>query len=72
MTYETAELTFEPDDYLVLYSDGVIEAGDRRGTMLGTEGLTDLLAAATPESAQDLANTLFGAIERVVLRRAPA
>lgn len=63
LTYEATEVPFGPDDYLVLYSDGVIEAQDRRGNMLEVTGLARLLAEATPESAQDLANWLFAAID---------
>lgn len=83
LTYEVTELPFAPDDYLLLYSDGVIEAADKHGNMLETEGLIKLVGEATPESAQDLANALFrdlgehesGAkrddLTLVVLRRAP-
>lgn len=61
--YEAVEVPLAADDYLVLYTDGVIEAKDRRGRELEVAGLTRLLAEATPESAQDLANWLFQALE---------
>ena len=61
--YAISLVEFGADDYLVLYSDGVIEAQDRRGEELGEAGLAQLLGEATPESAQDLANWLFQALE---------
>ncbi|MCZ7599403.1 MAG: serine/threonine-protein phosphatase [Gammaproteobacteria bacterium] len=61
--YGVSTIEFAPDDYLVLYSDGAIEAQDRRGEELGEAGLAALLAEATPESAQDLANWLFQALD---------
>jgi len=61
--YAATTADFAPDDYLVLYSDGAIEAQDRRGEELGEAGLLEILQEATPESAQDLANWLFQALE---------
>ncbi len=61
--YAATVIDFALDDYLVLYSDGAIEAQDRRGEELGEAGLAELLRSATPESAQDLANWLFQALE---------
>jgi sigma-B regulation protein RsbU (phosphoserine phosphatase) len=63
LKYDVGRVPFLPDDYLVLYTDGAVEAQNRRGQELETEGLARLLATATPESAQDLANWLFGEIE---------
>lgn len=82
--YPATELELAPDDYLILYSDGAIEARGRRGEELGVPGLIKLVAEATPESAQDLANWLFSALEEheigekrddltvVVIHRGPA
>jgi len=63
LRYDVSELPFEPDDYFVLYTDGAIEAQDRRGNELEVGGLARMLKEATPESAQDLANWLFGELE---------
>lgn len=63
LRYASAEVPFEPDDYFVLFTDGAIEAQDRRGNELEVGGLAKMLAQATPESAQDLANWLFGELE---------
>jgi sigma-B regulation protein RsbU (phosphoserine phosphatase) len=51
--YTESELTLEPDDLLLVYSDGVTEAMNREGEILGHERLEELLAgdkSATPES----------------------
>lgn len=61
--FPTVEVPFAADDYLVLYTDGVIEAKDRRGYELEVGGLIRILSEATPESAQDLANWLFSVLE---------
>ncbi|NUQ00130.1 MAG: serine/threonine-protein phosphatase [Armatimonadetes bacterium] len=63
LKYEVVEIELAPDDYLLLYTDGAIEAKDRRDRELEVSGLLKLLSEATPESAQDLANWLFQAIE---------
>ncbi|MBI5832436.1 MAG: serine/threonine-protein phosphatase [Armatimonadetes bacterium] len=63
MRYDVARIPFRPDDYLVFYTDGAIEALDKRGNELEVGGLAKMLAQAAPESAQDLANWLFGEIE---------
>ena len=51
--YTESEITLKPDDLLLVYSDGVTEAMDREGKVLGHERLEELLAgdkSATPES----------------------
>ncbi len=63
MRYDVARIPFEPDDYVVFYTDGAIEALDKRGNELEVGGLAEMLSQAAPESAQDLANWLFGEIE---------
>lgn len=60
---QVTEVAFEPDDFLLVYSDGVVEAKGRRERELDLDGLIRLVRETTPESAQDLTNVLFGAIE---------
>ncbi|HEX2075108.1 MAG TPA: PP2C family protein-serine/threonine phosphatase [Geodermatophilus sp.] len=38
-----AEERLEPDDWVVLYTDGITEARNRDGTRFGVDGLTDIL-----------------------------
>jgi sigma-B regulation protein RsbU (phosphoserine phosphatase) len=60
LKYDVARIPFLPDDYLVFYTDGAVEAQNLRGKQLDIDGLVTMLGQATPESAQDLANWLFG------------
>ena len=46
------EVELDPGDSILLYTDGVIEAGRPLG-QLGEEGLAEALAAARPETAAD-------------------
>ncbi|AWK86437.1 PP2C family protein-serine/threonine phosphatase [Azospirillum thermophilum] len=49
-TFETQDIPFRHGDRLFLYSDGLSEARDAEGRMLGEEGLTALVAAVGAES----------------------
>ncbi len=61
--YEEHAAELSRGDRLVLYTDGASEA--RRGNeLLGEARLKDLVERAEPASAQALAETVFGAIER--------
>lgn len=59
----TQRIELAPDDFLLFYTDGVIEAKGRRNRELEVDGLVKLLDQTTPESAQDLCNLLFQALE---------
>jgi PAS domain S-box-containing protein len=43
--YDEMELACAPGDCLLMFTDGAIEIHDAAGTMLGTEGLLDILAS---------------------------
>jgi phosphoserine phosphatase RsbU/P len=47
--YEDHQITLEPGQTLVLYTDGIIEAACPNGTMFGVEGLEKSLIACTGE-----------------------
>lgn len=49
-TFEEREATLAPGDGLLLYTDGLIEARDRRGEQLGLERVTRVLGAALPDA----------------------
>jgi sigma-B regulation protein RsbU (phosphoserine phosphatase) len=62
-SYECHSLTLEPGDALLLYTDGVTEAFDRKSEMYGPDRLTDDLAALIDEPAQDVVNGIYHAVE---------
>ena len=47
---DTDELTLQPGDTLLLYSDGVTESKSSEQTLLGTNGLMQLLATSAADS----------------------
>lgn len=49
-SYSEGSITLSPGDTLLLYTDGLSEAGQSRRQLLGTSGLTRLLVSR-PESA---------------------
>jgi serine phosphatase RsbU (regulator of sigma subunit) len=55
--FGTRTVELRPGDTLVLATDGLTEARDRKGEMLGSEGAEAAIAAA-PASAQQLADGL--------------
>jgi sigma-B regulation protein RsbU (phosphoserine phosphatase) len=52
--YHEYYLTLEPDEVLVLYTDGVTEAMNPNGEEFGRERLADSVKAARSLSAKDL------------------
>ncbi|HEV3380682.1 MAG TPA: SpoIIE family protein phosphatase [Trebonia sp.] len=62
-SYECHSLTLEPGDALLLYTDGVTEAFDRKSEMYGPDRLRDDLAALIDEPAQDVVNGIYHAVE---------
>jgi serine phosphatase RsbU (regulator of sigma subunit) len=62
-TFVEAHLRLEDGDGLVLYTDGITEALDRRGVMFGDERLEAALASATPR-ANDIAEQVLTSVDR--------
>ena len=58
--YSSRTADLAPDEYLVLYTDGVTEAR-RSGRMFGEQGLSETLGALHGERAQDVADALASA-----------
>ncbi|MEO8790047.1 MAG: PP2C family protein-serine/threonine phosphatase [Candidatus Tumulicola sp.] len=59
--FETRAVHLRPGDALVLATDGLTEARDRKGDMLGTDGARALIGLA-PGRAQDLADALASSV----------
>jgi sigma-B regulation protein RsbU (phosphoserine phosphatase) len=60
--WDSIEITIEPGDGLVLYTDGVTEA-QRQGAQFGLEGLRRVLAAARGRTASELLEHVLAAVE---------
>jgi sigma-B regulation protein RsbU (phosphoserine phosphatase) len=61
----------EPDDLIVLYSDGVSEATNPEGTELGRDDLMTLARTLDPSSAETLGTQLLEAVTAFRGRQAP-
>lgn len=61
-TYELAGRQLSPGDKLVIYTDGVTEAQDARGSFFGRKRLFDLVRAQAGASATELHDSIQGAV----------
>ena len=61
-TYVAAELTLQPGDLLVAYSDGVTEAEDPDGTPFDEAGLRRLIETYHDAALDDLGETIVAAV----------
>jgi len=59
--YTNNEITLEPGDLLVLYTDGITEARDRHDRMFGSDRLRELVAAG-PDSPRALCDSIVGEV----------
>ena len=60
--YSNNEVTLEPGDLLVLYTDGITEARDRHERMFGSDRLRELVASG-PESPRALCESIVAQVE---------
>lgn len=60
--YEVAELTMQPGDTLVLYTDGVTEAGNAQQEFFSVERTRDILAGSAGEDITTIVKTLQDAV----------
>ncbi len=56
--YEERTVTLHPGDLVLVYSDGVTEAEDPQGKVLGLQGLSDIIYATHPARAAEQINAL--------------
>jgi sigma-B regulation protein RsbU (phosphoserine phosphatase) len=60
--YEADTVKLKPEDHVVLFTDGVIEALDSKGEEFGMKRLTDLMRANAQASAKDILTHLQEAV----------
>jgi len=51
--YRSEQIALDPGDILLLYSDGVTEAENPDGGILGLQGLSDIIVATSPARAEE-------------------
>ncbi len=61
--YENRTVPLHPGDLLLVYSDGVTEAEDPKGKVLGLQGLSDIIYATHPAHAEIQIRTLISGLE---------
>lgn len=61
--YEAHEITIEPGDTLVMYSDGVTEAENHKGLPFEEAGLESVVGADAGGSSEQLARAILRAVE---------
>jgi sigma-B regulation protein RsbU (phosphoserine phosphatase) len=52
--FEIGEVQLAPDDQLVIFTDGIVEARSPSGVWFGTERLANLVSAERDQRARDL------------------
>ncbi len=62
--YEKVEFAVEPEDLLILYSDGVTELKNAEGTMFGLDALKASVARCAGSGAEDIARSVREDLER--------
>jgi serine phosphatase RsbU (regulator of sigma subunit) len=61
--YDAATLQLNPGDVLLAYSDGLTEAENPQGEMLGEEGVKKVILAEAPSGSQQLEQKLLAKIQ---------
>ncbi|WP_419806751.1 SpoIIE family protein phosphatase [Terriglobus sp.] len=60
--YEEFSISTQAGDMLVFFSDGMVDAENRRGEMFGSDRVCQVLQAAAPESAEGAVGAVFDAV----------
>jgi sigma-B regulation protein RsbU (phosphoserine phosphatase) len=64
VSYETGEISLDPGDWLLFYTDGISEAVNGRGEEFGTDRITALLRSGADGSASGLIEAMMDAVVR--------
>ena len=68
-TFETAELQLNKGDVLVAYSDGLTEAENPQGEMLGEERVKSIIRTEAPSGSKHLETKLLETIQKFTMGR---
>ena len=71
VTYEAAPLNLNPGDVLLAYSDGLTEAENLQGEMLGEEAVKNIILAEAASGSQQLEQKLLSTIQNFTAGRSP-
>jgi PAS domain S-box-containing protein len=63
--YAAEAMHLEPGDFLLCYTDGLIEVAKQDGGMLGTEGLSQLLSEVAAGASDKVAERLYRRVKRL-------
>jgi len=69
-TSDSLEVELEPDDRVVLYTDGITEVFNSRGEMLGVEGVQEIVREASALPAEKMKQRILNGV--VAWRNGPA
>ncbi|HIE51412.1 MAG TPA: hypothetical protein EYP85_06600 [Armatimonadetes bacterium] len=61
--YQEQALTLSSEDFLILYTDGLVEATNEEGEEFGLERLAETVRRTRPATAQELADVIFETVE---------
>ena len=61
--YDHSIIQLEPNDLLVMYSDGVSEARNAQRQMFGAAGIVEALSHAAADSAKQLLQTIWSQLD---------
>ena len=64
--YESGEVTLQSGDWLVIFTDGVVEAVNQRGTEYGEPQLLNVLQAGTSVTPEELLRRIMGDLDTFV------
>ncbi|HEY2380274.1 MAG TPA: SpoIIE family protein phosphatase [Terriglobia bacterium] len=70
-TYESASLQLNPGDVLLAYSDGLTEAENVRGEMLGEEAVKKIIRAEASSGSKQLEQRLLDTIQSFTIGQPP-
>lgn len=66
LSFKEKELTLYKGDFVVLYTDGLVEAADAKGERFGTKRLLQIVERSSEKNAKDLLDVLMAAWRKFI------